>query len=332
MENQKDSHKDGTEKDKDGPKDKAVGTVLGDIEKQFGKGASCGSARGRRAAGGRRRLDGLAGAGHRARDGRAAARPDRRDLRARVVGQDDAGAARRRRGAARGRHRARSSTPSTRWTSATRASWACKTEDLLVSQPDSGEQALEITEMLVRSEAVDVDRRRLGRGAGAEGRARGRDGRLARGAAGAADEPGAAQAHRRHRARQHAGHLHQPAPHEDRRDVRQPGDDDRRQRAEVLRVGAPRHPAHRRAEGRRAGGGQPHAREGGEEQDGAAVPRGRVRRPLRRRGSRGRARSSTWASRRACWRRAAPGSPTAASASATGARRPGSTCSSTRTC
>jgi recombination protein RecA len=31
-----------------------------------------------------------------------------------------------------------------------------KTEDLLLSQPDCGEQALEITDMLVRSEAVDV--------------------------------------------------------------------------------------------------------------------------------------------------------------------------------
>ena len=31
-----------------------------------------------------------------------------------------------------------------------------KTEDLLLSQPDSGEQALEITDMLVRSDAVDV--------------------------------------------------------------------------------------------------------------------------------------------------------------------------------
>ena len=31
-----------------------------------------------------------------------------------------------------------------------------KTEDLLLSQPDSGEQALEITDMLVRSEAIDV--------------------------------------------------------------------------------------------------------------------------------------------------------------------------------
>jgi recombination protein RecA len=31
-----------------------------------------------------------------------------------------------------------------------------KTDDLLISQPDTGEQALEITEMLVRSEAIDV--------------------------------------------------------------------------------------------------------------------------------------------------------------------------------
>ncbi len=46
---------------------------------------------------------------------------------------------------------------------------------------------------------------------------------------------------------QHAGHLHQPDPHEDRRHVRQPGDHDRRQRAQVLRLGAHRHPPHRRA-------------------------------------------------------------------------------------
>jgi hypothetical protein len=48
------------------------------------------------------------------------------------------------------------------------------------------------------------------------------------------------------------GHLHQPDPHEDRRDVRQPRDDDGRQRAEVLRLGAARYPPHRHhQEGRR---------------------------------------------------------------------------------
>jgi recombination protein RecA len=43
--------------------------------------------------------------------------------------------------------------------------------ELLVSQPDTGEQALEITDMLVRSNAVDI-----GGGAYAEGRDRRRDG------------------------------------------------------------------------------------------------------------------------------------------------------------
>ena len=107
---------------------------------------------------------------------------------------------------------------------------------------------------------------------------------------------------------QRHGHLHQPDPHEDRRDVRQPRDHHRRQRAQVLRVGAPRHPPHRRDQGRRGGRRQPHAREGGEEQGGAAVPRGRVRHPLRRghlaRGRPARPRRPKPASSR----RAAPGS------------------------
>ena len=44
---------------------------------------------------------------------------------------------------------------------------------------------------------------------------------------------------------------------------------------------APRHPPHRRDQGRRGRHRQPHAREGREEQDGAAVQGGRVRHPLR---------------------------------------------------
>ncbi len=81
---------------------------------------------------------------------------------------------------------------------------------------------------------------------------------------------------------QHHGRLHQPDPHEDRRDVRQPRDHHGRQRAQVLRLDPPRHPPHRRDQEGRGGDRQPHARQGGEEQDGAAVPRGRVRHPLRR--------------------------------------------------
>ena len=67
-------------------------------------------------------------------------------------------------------------------------------------------------------------RGRLGGGARAARRDRGRDGRPARGPAGAADEPGAAQAHGHRLEVERDGDLHQPDPHEDRRDVRQPRD------------------------------------------------------------------------------------------------------------
>ncbi len=60
-------------------------------------------------------------------------------------------------------------------------------DDLLVSQPDTGEQALEIADMLVRSSAVDVDRHRLGRRADAARGNRRRDGRSAARSAGAPD-------------------------------------------------------------------------------------------------------------------------------------------------
>ena len=89
------------------------------------------------------------------------------------------------------------------------------------------------------------DRDQLGGGADARGRDRGRDGRQPARPAGAPDEPGAAQADRLDLQVQDPGHLHQPDPHEDRGDVRQPRDHHRRQRAEVLRLGPPRHPPHR---------------------------------------------------------------------------------------
>ena len=156
-----------------------------------------------------------------------------------------------------------------------------KTEDLLLSQPDNGEQALEITDMLVRSEAIDVividsvaalvpkaelEGEMGDAHVGLQARLMSQALRKLTGACAARARP---------------GHLHQPAAHEDRRDVREPGDDHGRQRAEVLRVGAAGRAADRRAEGRRAGGRQPHAREGGEEQDGGAVPRDGVRRRVR---------------------------------------------------
>ena len=55
----------------------------------------------------------------------------------------------------RGEASPRSSTPNTRSIPPTRAS-GVNIDELLVSQPDSGEQALEIADMLVRSAALDL--------------------------------------------------------------------------------------------------------------------------------------------------------------------------------
>ena len=117
-------------------------------------------------------------------------------------------------------------------------------QELLISQPDTGEQALEIVDALVRSGSDRPDRGRLGGRADTQGRTRRRDGRQPARPAGPPDEPGPAQAHRHDQEDQHHGHLHQPDPHEDRRDVRQPRNHHRRQRTEVLRLGAPGHPPH----------------------------------------------------------------------------------------
>ena len=82
--------------------------------------------------------------------------------------------------------------------------------EVLISQPDTGEQALEICDSLVRSGAVDlivVDSvAALTPKAEIEGEM--------------GDQPGTAQADRHHQEDQLHGHLHQPDPHEDRRDVR----------------------------------------------------------------------------------------------------------------
>ena len=128
-----------------------------------------------------------------------------------------------------------------------------KTEDLLISQPDTGEQALEIADMLVRSGAVDVividSVAALTPKAEIEGEMgepqMGLQARLM------------SQALRKltgniKRSNTHR-HLHQPDPHEDRRHVRQPRNHHRWQRAQVLRLRAPRHPPHRlHQEGRRS--------------------------------------------------------------------------------
>ena len=97
-----------------------------------------------------------------------------------------------------------------------------KTDDLLVSQPDHGEQALEITDMLVRSGAVDIvvvdSVAALVPKAEIEGEM--------------GDQHMGLQARLMSQALrkltgtiakvEHPGRLHQPDPHEDRRHVRQP--------------------------------------------------------------------------------------------------------------
>ena len=95
-------------------------------------------------------------------------------------------------------------------------------KDLLVSQPDNGEQALDIAEILVRQRRGGPGRHRLRRRSRPQSRARGRHGRLTHGPPSQADEPGAAQARRRCAPHRHHDRLHQPTPHEDRRHVRLP--------------------------------------------------------------------------------------------------------------
>ena len=156
---------------------------------------------------------------HRARHRRPAARPRRRDLRAGILRQDHAGAACRRRGAEEGRHlrlrRCRARARSDLCAQARRQSR--RPPDLPARHRRAGAGDRRHAGALRRHRRAGG---RFGRGADAPGRARRRDGRHAARPAGAADEPGAAQAHRLDLEVQHHGDLHQPDPHEDRRDVR----------------------------------------------------------------------------------------------------------------
>ena len=225
---------------------KALAAALGQIEKQFGKGSVM-----RLGDAGANydvevSVHRLARARHRARHRRLAARPRRRDLRSGIFGQNHADAAGHRRSAARRRHRCvrrRRARARSRLRREARRERA-RPAGLAAGHRRAGARDHRHAGALRRGRHR---RRRLGRGADAEGGNRRRDGRHARRPAGAPHVAGAAQAHRQHQALEHHRHLHQPDPHEDRRDVRQPGDHHRRQRAQVLRLGAPGHPPHRRA-------------------------------------------------------------------------------------
>ncbi len=140
----------------DDNKRKALQAALSQIEKQFGKGSIMKLGDADDLAGHRGGVHRLARPGPRARRGRPAARPGGRDLRAGILGQDHADAVGHRRDAEASAAPPPSSTPSTRSILSTPRKLGVNVDDLLISQPDNGEQALEIADMLVRSGSVDI--------------------------------------------------------------------------------------------------------------------------------------------------------------------------------
>jgi hypothetical protein len=111
-------------------------------------------------------------------------------------------------------------------------------EELLISQPDTGEQALEITDTLVRSGAGFHGGGRFCGRFDTEIRIGRRYGRCTGRCTGPLNEPSHAQIDRQHQQIQLYGHFYQPNSDENRRYVRQPGNHDRRQCAEILFFGA----------------------------------------------------------------------------------------------
>ena len=153
-------------------------------------------------------------------------------------------------------------------------------EDLLISQPDTGEQAMEICEALVRSNAVDVivvdSVAALVPRAEIEGdMGDSLPGLQARLMSQALRKLTAAVSRSRT-----AAHLHQPAAREDRHRLRQPGDHARRPRAQVLQLRPHRAAPRRDPQAVRHRHRQPRAGQDREEQDRAALPPGRVRHHL----------------------------------------------------
>ncbi len=195
-------------------------------------------------------------------------------------------------------------------------------DDLLVSQPDTGEQALEITELLVRSGALSVVAIDSVAALTPKAEIEGEMG----------DSHVGLQARLMSQAlRKLAGTLNRTETiciftNQLREKIGvmfgSNGDHVRRARAQVLRLGAPRHPPDRDAEGRRRGDRQPRAGEGGEEQGLAAVQAGRVRHHLRRPGFPGRAPSSMPESSGRSSRSRARTSASATNGSARAARTP----------
>ena len=209
-------------------------------------------------------------------------RPHHRDLRPGVERQDHAHAPSRRQRAEGWAASPPTSTPSTRSTSTTPRSSASTSRICWSRSPTPASRRSRSCEILVRSGAVDIvvidSVAALVPKAEIEGEMGdchvGLQARLMsqalRKLAGAINRSNTRRG------------LHQPAAREDRRHVRQPRDDHRRQGAQVLRLAPARHPPHRPGQGARDGRRLPRPGEGGQEQGRAAVPAGRVRHHVRR--------------------------------------------------
>ncbi len=140
----------------DDQKTKALAAALAQIEKQFGKGSIMKHGRVPGAERPPGRLHRLAWPRHRARRRRPAARTRRRDLRPGVVGQDHTVTLQ----VVAEVQKAGGTAAFIDAENALDPVYAGKlgvnVDELLISQPDTGEQALEIADMLVRSGGVDI--------------------------------------------------------------------------------------------------------------------------------------------------------------------------------
>ena len=170
-------------------------------------------------------------------------------------------------------------------------------DELLISQPDTGEQALEITDTLVRSGGVDIvvidSVAALTPKAELEGEM--------------GDSLPGLQARLMSQAlRKLTGSISKSNTivifiNQIRMKIGvmfgNPGNHHRRQCAEILCLGPARHPPHRRDQGPRRSGRQPDPRQSGQEQGRAALQAGRVRHHVWRGHLQDSASWSIWASR-----------------------------------
>ena len=110
-------------------------------------------------------------------------------------------------------------------------------DDFMISQPDYGEEALNIAEMLARSNAVDVIVIDSVAALVPKAELRRRNWRSIHGTAGANDVSGASKADGDSCQEQHLRNLHQPDPRKDRSGVRQSRDNNWRKSSKVLLLG-----------------------------------------------------------------------------------------------